>query len=72
MEAALTALRRRQEAEERALEGLREPLLGVFGDFCRGNGKGGIEERIEGAKGRWAREVEELVAEVMGRFREDW
>jgi len=71
VEERLRMLKMRQEAEERALVGMRIQLPGFFGAFCRGSILS-VERRIEESKEGWRRELEGLYAELRREQRVEW
>ena len=70
MEERVREARERQEMEERALEGLKVHLPGVFGGLCRGLGMS-VDGRVEESRSGWRREVEVLL-EGLQRDRVEW
>jgi hypothetical protein len=71
VEERLKILRMRQEAEEKALVGMRIQLPGFFGAFCRGSILS-VERRIEESKEGWRRELEGLYEELRREHRVEW
>ncbi|KAE9374201.1 hypothetical protein N431DRAFT_336926 [Stipitochalara longipes BDJ] len=71
VEEKLRILRMRQEAEERALVGMRIQLPGFFGAFCRGSILS-VEKRIEESKEGWRRELEGLYEELRREQKVEW
>lgn len=71
VEEKLRLLRTRQEAEEKALVGMRIQLPGFFGAFCRGSILS-VERRIEESKAEWRREMEGLYEELRREHMVEW
>jgi hypothetical protein len=67
----LRILRMRQEAEEKALVGMRIQLPGFFGAFCRGSILS-VDRRIEESKEGWRRELEGLYEELRRENGTEW
>ena len=55
--------KRKMEAQERALEGMRRHLPGVFGGMCR-NTVQSVDGRIEGLRRDWGREIDAAFREL--------
>lgn len=71
MEEQLRIMRERQLAEQRALEGMKLRLPGIFGVMCRGTLQS-VDARVEESKHLWTRAMEDLCAELQEQERDQW